>query len=172
MGWKNTSILCVNIIELCFVSPHLLSHENSLVEYRSSKCSIGGCSCSPQDKPRDCLPLLDEGEVGQLVWGYLHSKGRWARGWTGNLAPEPRDLTTLFQSLSRLNKLPSSLSQPVTWCLLHKSFWHLRLIPGLRLPSGHHRNLALEWENPRNHHSLKNCVLIRFILVCWCSCML
>ena len=58
----------------------------------------------------------------------------------------------------------------MAWCLLHKSFWHLQLIPGLRLPSGHHRILALEWENPSNHHSLRNSVLVRFILVCECSC--
>lgn len=44
--------------------------------------------------------------------------------------------------------------------------------PWFKVPSGNHRIFTLECKNPRNHHSLRKCVLIRFILVCECSCTL
>lgn len=77
----------------------------------------------------------------------------------------------LLWSLSR-KKPAVVLVSTVAWCLLHKSFWHLLLTPGLRCPRGITGFFTPECKNPRNHRSLRKCVLIRFILGGECSCTL
>lgn len=96
-------------------------------------------------------PFCTWGEVRRWVWGHIHSERRWSKGLTW--APH-----LLLWSLSGSKELLLSLFQPLPRCLVQKSSWHLKLIPGLRLPSGHHRAFMCEWENPSNRDSLRSCL--------------
>lgn len=72
------------------------------------------------------------------------------------------DLVVLSSLLSLLlNKM--LLSQSGRWCLSHRFFWHLLLIPGWWLPFGPYKIFLLEWKSPSNHHSLRSCDILRFI---------
>lgn len=101
-GRENVFTRCIHILNfVLFVSPSLVTQENSLVDYRSSKCSIGGSSCNLQAKSRDCLHFSDGGRLGSWSEAIYTVKVGEPGVEPGSLAQEPGHLTPLLRSLSR-----------------------------------------------------------------------
>lgn len=152
-------------MERCFcLFSHAWLPKRISVDQRSSQCFPGGSLVNPHGIPRDWFYFSSEDRLGHRSEVISTVK-------VGEPGVSPGHLTTSF-GLSLGKK---SCCCPCFNCGLMPSPQILLASPvnlWFKVPSGNLRIFTLECKNPRNHHSLRKCVLIRFILVCECSCTL